>query len=156
LIVVITFGEEYKLWSSVLCIFIISLLLGQSILSALFSNTLGLCSSLNARDQVSDSFCSFQFSGQRIMKSKLSQRNWSWPNLRYCLVYRLEGLEKCGQKLKSGWPLSGRDSITTRPNTRDEKRGHLASSVQSRRSSKQALTVSRLSSPSEWVALGLL
>jgi hypothetical protein len=51
-------GDEYKLWSYPLCIFlqspVTSSLLGPNIpLSTLFSNTLSLCSSLSVRDQVS-------------------------------------------------------------------------------------------------------
>jgi hypothetical protein len=56
--ILIILGEECKLWSSSLCCFlqppIISWLLGGSILlSTTPSNTLSLCSSHNARDQVS-------------------------------------------------------------------------------------------------------
>jgi hypothetical protein len=53
LIFLIILGEEYKLWSysmysffqtpMTLCVF------GSNILSALFSNTISLCSSLNVR-----------------------------------------------------------------------------------------------------------
>jgi hypothetical protein len=58
LITLTILGEEYKLCSSSLCNFlqppVTSSLLGPNILlSTLFSNTLNLCSFLNARDQVS-------------------------------------------------------------------------------------------------------
>jgi hypothetical protein len=56
LIILITLGEEYKLWSSFLQPPVTSSLFGLNILlSTLFSNTLSLCSSLNVRDQVSQS-----------------------------------------------------------------------------------------------------
>jgi hypothetical protein len=50
-------GDEYKLWSSLLCNFLHSpvtscLIDPNMLLSTLFSNTLSLCSSLNVRDQV--------------------------------------------------------------------------------------------------------
>jgi hypothetical protein len=58
LIILIILGEEYKLWSSLLCTFLQSpvtlSLFGPNIhLNTLFSNTLSLRSSLNVRDQVS-------------------------------------------------------------------------------------------------------
>ena len=57
LIIQIMFGEEYRSLSSSLCSFLHSTvtlsLLGPNILNALFSNTLGLRSSLNVSDQVS-------------------------------------------------------------------------------------------------------
>jgi hypothetical protein len=57
LLILIILGEEYKLRSSSLCSFlqppVTSSLFGPNILlSALFSNTLSLCSSRNVRDQV--------------------------------------------------------------------------------------------------------
>ena len=61
LITRITFGEEYRSWSSSLCSSlhpaVVSSLLGPNIiLSTLFSSILSLCSSLNLRDQVSNSY----------------------------------------------------------------------------------------------------
>jgi hypothetical protein len=57
LIILIMFGEVYKLWSTSLCILLqpsVTASLGPNILlSTLFSNSLNLCSSLNMRDQVS-------------------------------------------------------------------------------------------------------
>jgi hypothetical protein len=58
LIILITLGEEFKLWSSSLRSFlqpsITSSPLGPNIFfSTLFSNTVSLCSSLNVSDQVS-------------------------------------------------------------------------------------------------------
>jgi hypothetical protein len=58
LITLTILGEEYKPCSSSFCSFlqppVTSSLLGPNIhLSALFSNTLNLCSSLNVRDKVS-------------------------------------------------------------------------------------------------------
>jgi hypothetical protein len=60
LIIVITIGEEYKLWSFSLCSFlyspVASSLVGPNILlSTLFSNTLSLCSTPNFKDQISHS-----------------------------------------------------------------------------------------------------
>jgi hypothetical protein len=53
-----TYEDEYKLWSSSLCNFlhspvILSLLDSDILLRTLFSNTLSLCSSLNMRNQAS-------------------------------------------------------------------------------------------------------
>jgi hypothetical protein len=58
LIIIIMLGKEYKSRSSSLCRFlhspVTSSLYGQNILlNILFPNTLSLCSSLNARNQVS-------------------------------------------------------------------------------------------------------
>jgi hypothetical protein len=58
LFILTMFGEEYKLFSSSLCSFlqssVSSCFFGPNILlSTLFSNTLGLCFSLNVTDQVS-------------------------------------------------------------------------------------------------------
>jgi hypothetical protein len=58
LIILIKLGEGYKLWSSVLCSFlqppVTLFLVGPNILlSTLFWNILGLCSSVNVRVQVS-------------------------------------------------------------------------------------------------------
>jgi hypothetical protein len=58
LIMPLIFGQECKLWSSLLCNFlhppVNSFLLGtNNLLSTLFSNTLNLCSSLNMKHQVS-------------------------------------------------------------------------------------------------------
>jgi hypothetical protein len=55
LITLIISGEEYKLWSYPLCSFLqppvtSSLLVPNILLSALFSNTLNLCSFLNVTD----------------------------------------------------------------------------------------------------------
>jgi hypothetical protein len=58
LIILIIFGEEYKLRNSSLCSFLqppvtLSLFGPNILLSTLFSNTVSLCTSLNVRDQVS-------------------------------------------------------------------------------------------------------
>jgi hypothetical protein len=54
-LIMLKFGEEYKLWRSpcnCVCIFLTSYPLGQNTLSTLFSNTLNLNSSLNVTDRV--------------------------------------------------------------------------------------------------------
>jgi hypothetical protein len=61
LIILFILGEEYKSWRPLLCSFhqppVTSSLFSPNILlSALFSNTLSLCSSLNVRDQVSHAY----------------------------------------------------------------------------------------------------
>jgi hypothetical protein len=57
-IMLITLGEEYKLWNSLLCSFFPTscqfIPFGpNTLLNTLFSNNLSLCSSLNVREQVS-------------------------------------------------------------------------------------------------------
>jgi hypothetical protein len=61
LIILIILGEEYKLWRASLSSFLqplttSSLFLQNILLSTLFSNTLSLGSSLNVRDQFSQTY----------------------------------------------------------------------------------------------------
>jgi hypothetical protein len=62
LIILIILREEYKLWSSSLCISL-QLAVAPTLLSTLFSNTLSLCSSLNVRDKV-------------FIKKKKKRKHW--------------------------------------------------------------------------------
>jgi hypothetical protein len=118
LMILITLGEEYKSWSSSLCSFlrphIASFLFRPNILlSTPFSNIFSLCSSLNARDEVSQvcrTMVLYILIFTFLDSKRVDRRFWTEQ---YCLKY--DSFLQC-LSISSSWWLLIQNNYSSKTN----------------------------------------